>query len=129
MSDDKTEVLATNEAFYRAFEKKDIKAMSLVWSQGAGSLCVHPGGKALRGWTEVRRSWEQIFQNTNYIEIDTEIISTEIGSQVAYVVLVETVLQVNRGRKLQAQSVATNVFQKMAQKWYLVHHHGSPVMR
>ena len=128
MSDD-TAVLAANEAFYRAFEKKDIKAMSLVWSQGAGSLCVHPGGNVLRGWTEVRRSWEQIFQNTNYIEIDTDIISTEIGSQVAYVVLVETVLQVNRGRKLQAQSVATNVFQKMAQKWYLVHHHGSPVMR
>ncbi|MGF1481503.1 MAG: nuclear transport factor 2 family protein [Cyanophyceae cyanobacterium] len=126
---DKATVIAVNEAFYRAFEKKDIQAMSLVWSQGTGALCIHPGGDALQGWQQIRRSWEQIFQNTNYLEIDTEIISTEIGAHVAYVVLAENVLQVVRGRRLQAQSMATNVFQKMAQKWYLVHHHGSPVIR
>ncbi|MDJ0731742.1 MAG: nuclear transport factor 2 family protein [Crocosphaera sp.] len=35
----------------------------------------------------------------------------------------------NKGRRLEAQSMATNSFRKMAQKWYLVHHHGSPIMR
>ncbi|MGK7897183.1 MAG: nuclear transport factor 2 family protein, partial [Xenococcus sp. (in: cyanobacteria)] len=47
----------------------------------------------------------------------------------AYVVVQETVLQSSRGRKVKAPSLATNIFQKMAQKWYLVHHHGSPIMR
>lgn len=103
--------------------------MSLLWFQGSGSLCIHPGGKVLQGWQEVRRSWEQIFRNTNYLEIDIEIISIEVGTQVACIVLVENVLQVIQGRKLQAQSTATNVFQRMAQKWYLVHHHGSPIIR
>lgn len=126
--DDRTAVVAANEAFYRAFEKKDIQAMSLVWFQG-GSLCIHPGGDALQGWQEVRRSWEQIFQNTNYLEIDIDIISTEVSTQVAYVVLVENVLQIVRGRRLEAKSMATNVYQKMAQKWFLVLHHGSPMMR
>lgn len=123
------EVLAANEAFYRAFEKKDIEAMTAVWSQGTGSLCIHPGRNVLRGWKVIRNSWEVIFKNTNYIEIETEIIATEVRSNIAYVVLVENVLQVSGGRRVQAQSMATNMFELLAQKWYLVHHHGSPLIR
>lgn len=123
------EVLDANEAFYRAFEKKDIEAMSVVWSQGTGSFCIHPGRKELRGWKEIRSSWEAIFRNTKYIEIETEIIATEVRNNIAYVVLVENLLQVSGGRRVQAQSMATNIFELLAQKWYLVHHHGSPLMR
>src|SRR5689334_15854404 len=124
-----SEVLATNTAFYRAFEKKDIEAMSAVWSQGTGSFCVHPGRNVLRGWKDIRISWEQIFKSTAYIEINTEIIATEVNDNLAYVVLRENVLQVINGRRLEAQSIATNVFQLLGSKWYLVHHHGSPVIR
>jgi len=129
MSNERSEVLAANEAFYRAFEKKDIEAMSVVWSQGTGSLCIHPGRNVLRGWKEIRYSWEQIFKNTKYIEIDTEIISTEVRDTIVYVILIEKLLQVSGGRSVQAQSMATNIFERMASSWYLVHHHGSPIMR
>lgn len=129
MSSDRTEVLAANEAFYRAFEKKDMEAMSAVWSQGTGSLCIHPGRGVLRGWTEIRSSWEGIFRNTQYLEIELEIISTEVQDNIAYIVLGEKVLQVNGGRRVQAQSMATNIFERMASKWYLIHHHGSPILR
>ncbi|MGI8501451.1 MAG: nuclear transport factor 2 family protein [Hassallia sp.] len=123
------EVLAANTAFYRAFEKKDIEAMSVVWSQGTGSLCIHPGWNVLRGWKEVRTSWEQIFKNTAYIEINTDIITTEVRDNIACIVLVENVFQVIEGRRIQAQSMATNVFELLGGKWYLIHHHGSPIMR
>ncbi len=103
--------------------------MSVVWSQGTGSLCIHPGRNVLRGWKEIRYSWEQIFKNTKYIEIDTEIISTEVRDTIAYVILIEKLLQVSGGRSVQAQSMATNIFERMASSWYLVHHHGSPIMR
>jgi ketosteroid isomerase-like protein len=83
----------------------------------------------LRGWKEIRYSWEQIFKNTKYIEIDTEIISTEVRDTIAYVILIEKLLQVSGGRSVQAQSMATNIFERMASSWYLVHHHGSPIMR
>ena len=53
----------------------------------------------------------------------------ECQKALAYVVVREIVLQSSRGRRLKAQSMATNLFQNMAQKWYLVHHHGSPIMR
>jgi ketosteroid isomerase-like protein len=125
----RSEVLATNEAFYRALEKKDIEAMSAVWSQGTASLCVHPGWNVLRGWKEIRSSWVKIFQNTAYIEINTDIISTEIRENIAYIVLVENVLQVVNGRKTVARSLATNVLEMMGGKWYLIHHHASPIMR
>jgi ketosteroid isomerase-like protein len=129
MSNERTEVLAANEAFYRAFEKKDIEAMSVIWSQGTGSFCIHPGRNVLRGWREIELSWLQIFRNTKYLEIETEIIAVEIRDNVAYVILIEKLLQIVGGRSVQAQSMATNIFERMASTWYLVHHHGSPIMR
>lgn len=129
MSDERSQVLATNEAFYRAFEKKDIEAMSAVWSQGTGSRCIHPGRNVIRGWKDIHYSWEQIFKNTSYLEIDTEILTLEVRDTVAYIIVMEKVLQVSGGRRTQAQSIATNIFERMASSWYLVHHHGSPLMR
>lgn len=129
MSDERNEVLVANETFYLAFEKKDIEAMCAVWSQGTGSRCIHPGRDVIRGWKEIRYSWEQIFKNTNYLEIDTEIISIELRDTIAYVILIEKVFQVIGGRRIKGESIATNIFERMASSWYMVHHHGSPIMR
>ena len=122
-------VVAANQAFYHAFSNRDIKSMRMLWWQGSTSLCVHPGGTILTGWDSIQASWESIFKNTDSLEIDIEIIKVEIDKALAYVVVREIVLQSSRGRRLKAQSMATNLFQNMAQKWYLVHHHGSPIMR
>ncbi len=128
-SKDKQAVLAANQAFYDAFSHRDIGSMNLVWWQGSTSLCIHPGGQVLTGWDKIQASWSSIFNNTDSLEIDLEILKVEIDQSIAYVVLREIVLQSSRGRKVKAPSTATNIFQKMAQKWYLVHHHGSPIMR
>jgi ketosteroid isomerase-like protein len=122
-------VLAANQAFYRAFEKKDIEAMSAVWSKGTGSICIHPGRAGLQGWQDIQNSWQQIFKNTNYIEIEIQVITTEVSGNFAYVVLTENLMQVIRGRRVEAQTVATNLFERMSEVWYLVHHHGSPLLR
>ncbi|GAB4184679.1 MAG: nuclear transport factor 2 family protein [Coleofasciculaceae cyanobacterium] len=129
MSDERTRVLAANEAFYRAFEKKDMEAMSAIWSQGTGSRCIHPGRNVIQGWKDIRYSWEQIFKNTNYLEIETEIMTIEVRETIAYVIAMENVLQVSGGRRFNAESIATNIFERMASSWYLVHHHGSPIVR
>ena len=126
---DSEAVKSANQGFYDAFSNTDIKSMNLLWWQGASSLCIHPGGTVLMGWEAIRDSWESIFKNTDSFEIDIEVLKLEIDQAVAYVVVREIVLQSSRGRKVKAPSLATNIFQKMAQKWYLVHHHGSPVMR
>ena len=122
------QILAANAAFYRAFEKKNLEAMAAVWSHGIDSVCIHPGRHALRGWDQISSSWEKIFRNTAYLEIDTTILTTEVSGDFAYVILTESVLQIAQGRKTEAQSMATNIFERMAQQWYLIHHHGSPVV-
>ena len=128
-SADKQAVLAANQAFYTAFTNRELKSMNLVWWQGASSLCIHPGGQILRGWDEIQASWSTIFRHTDLLEIDLEILKVEIDRSLAYVVVQEMVLQSSQGRRVKAPSTATNIFQKMAQKWYLIHHHGSPIMR
>lgn len=128
MSNEQTAVLEANQRFYRAFEKKDIEAMEAVCSKGIGSLCIHPGRKALKGWETIRQSWLQIFKATRYLEIDLDVMSVEVSGDLAYVVLVENVMQVAGDRRLEANSMATNTFERMGGQWYLVHHHGSPIM-
>ncbi|MGD1949412.1 MAG: nuclear transport factor 2 family protein [Leptolyngbyaceae cyanobacterium] len=127
MSNAQAAVLESNQAFYRAFEKKDIEVMEAVCSKGIGSLCIHPGRKALKGWEDIRQSWVQIFKATRYLEIDLDVVSVEVSGDFAYVVLVENVMQVAGSRRLEAKSIATNVFERMGGQWYLVHHHGSPI--
>ncbi|HEY9770191.1 MAG TPA: nuclear transport factor 2 family protein [Coleofasciculaceae cyanobacterium] len=126
---DKEIVLATNESFYQAFSSQDLQAMTSLWWQGSTSLCIHPGSQPILGWSEIRDSWDAIFRNTDSLEIDIEIVKVETDRSLAYVMVREIVLQSSRGKKMKAQSMATNVFQKMAQKWYIVSHHGSPIMR
>lgn len=125
---DEQAILDANTAFYRAFEKKDLAAMQKVWSHGIASVCIHPGRGELKGWDAIESSWEKIFRNTAYLEIDTQIITVNRSGDLAYVVLIEKVLQVAQRRQQKAESMATNIFEQMGQAWYLVHHHGSPIV-
>ncbi|WP_008318404.1 nuclear transport factor 2 family protein [Leptolyngbya sp. PCC 6406] len=129
MADDRDSVLAAHSAFYRAFEKKNLEAMEKVWSQGTESVCIHPGRDALKGWGAIRESWAQIFKNTRYLEVDVEVVSVTVQADLAAVVAVENVLQISDGQRLEAQSMATNILERLGDRWYLIHHHGSPVMK
>lgn len=128
-ADDKANVLNANQNFYDAFSDRNLTAMRSLWWQGTTSICIHPGSLPLVGWASIEQSWAAIFRNTETLSIDLEVLQLDVDRSLAYVVVREIVLQTNQGRSIKAQSLATNVFQKMAQKWYLVNHHGSPIMR
>lgn len=121
-------VLAANQAFYRAFEQKSIEAMTAVWSRGAGCICIHPGRAPLKGWEQIRQSWEQIFQHTDSIQIAPEIISAEVSGNLGCVVLLTRLSQIIQGERVDVQSLATNIFGQVNHNWYLIHHHGSPIL-
>lgn len=127
MPSDHEALTAANQRFYRAFEKRDLEAMGQIWSQGTGSLCIHPGRPALQGWPTIRDSWQQIFRHTAYLEIEVEVTAIEVVGDLGYVVVVEQVTQINGRRRIQAESTATNLFERLGQNWFLVHHHGAPL--
>jgi ketosteroid isomerase-like protein len=113
------DVLDANSAFYAAFARRDLEAMSEVWASEAPVACVHPGWDALRGRDAVMESWRAILTGPG---------SPEIGCSHAFAqMLGETALVVCREHVPGGELVATNVFVREAEAWKLVHHQASPL--
>ena len=56
-------VLFANEAFYLAFNTRDLDAMDSLWSRHTPPVCIHPGWSGLFGRDEIMISWRDIFEN------------------------------------------------------------------
>ncbi|HEY9663378.1 MAG TPA: nuclear transport factor 2 family protein [Allocoleopsis sp.] len=121
-------VLAINQAFYRAFQQKDLQAMSLLWVQSSNAICVHPGRPALQGWEQIRLIWEQIFRTPDPLPLENDVIAVEVNGNMAYVIQAEKMVQQIQGRPMTAQSIATNIFERVTTTWLLVHRHSSPIL-
>lgn len=50
-----------NEAFYLAFNNRDMKQMADIWAVEYPSVCIHPGWAPLFGREDILQSWESIF--------------------------------------------------------------------
>lgn len=116
---DEHEVLAANDAFYRAFNRKDLAAMDAVWASQARVQCIHPGWNVLVGREAVMASWRAILSNPDQPRIMSGGASVDFVGAIAVVVCRELVA----GTPL----VATNLFVREAGGWKLFHHHASPV--
>ena len=56
-------LLFANDAFYLAFNNRDMTQMSALWSEGAICSCIHPGWQPLVGREAVLESWAGIFES------------------------------------------------------------------
>ncbi len=112
-------LLAANDAFYRAFNQRDLEAMDMLWAQTVPVSCIHPGWNLLSGRAEVLESWEAIMSNPEQVRIVSGGATAEVIGSVAFVVCREFV----GGSPL----IATNMFVREGIDWRLVHHHSSPV--
>lgn len=115
------DVLAANEAFYRAFNERDIEAMDELWSRESPVWCVHPGWDPLSGRDTVMQSWRAILGNP----LQTKIVAGGAS------VLTRGDMALVSCRELAAGNplAATNVFVHEGEGWKLVQHHSSPVAR
>ena len=114
-------VLEANEAFYRAFNEKDPKAMDKVWALAQEVACVHPGWNILEGREAVLESWRQILSNPAQPRIVVGGENVMLFGEVAVVVCRELVA----GSPL----AATNVFVLEDGAWRMMHHHSGPVFQ
>ncbi len=56
-------VLFANDAFYLAFNARDLEAMDELWARETPAVCVHPGWNPLLDRDEIIESWQAIFAN------------------------------------------------------------------
>lgn len=113
MSEDAA-VLFANEAFYLAFDNRDVQAMGNLWAQRAPVTCIHPGWRALSGRDDVMERWEAILNSPHAPKITCHSASACVHGKVAYVICYENVDN--------TFLVATNVFVREDGLWKLVHH-------
>lgn len=127
MRRDGTDVALANRAFYEALQARDLAAMDLVWSHGPETTCVHPGWHRLEGWSEIRRSWQNIFANSRPWSVSCEDVRVRMDGEIAVVACVEVILPFGADEPSDAARMqATNVFAREEGVWRLVHHHASP---
>jgi ketosteroid isomerase-like protein len=119
-----TDVLAANQAFYDAHERRDLAAMRDVWEHSDRVTCVHPGWPILRTWPVVEESWRRILEGPGRNQFILTNESVTRAGHVAWVTLDENLV----AGAATGTVAATNVFVDDSGSWRLVVHHGSPVM-
>jgi len=115
-----------NERFYRALESLDLAAMERVWMQSQDVRCIHPGSEALVGWTDVRRAWEQIFENTRWIRVQPTDVRLQVIGEVGLVACAENITATQDDDVGVVVAQATNVFRRTVDGWRMILHHASP---
>lgn len=112
-------VLAANEAFYRAFNERDMAAMAELWASETPVACTHPGWPVLTGRDDVLASWRGILENpaAPAVEIHDALVH-RVGD--AALVFCRELID---GNALEA----TNVFVYEGGAWRIAHHHAGPV--
>jgi ketosteroid isomerase-like protein len=112
------DILFANEAFYLAFQMKDMAAMEDLWARDASVACTHPGWPSLSGREQVMQSWAAILSNPDTGGIGMRGARAHRYGDAAFVTCYELI-----GESLLA---ATNVFVREGDGWKLVHHQAGP---
>jgi ketosteroid isomerase-like protein len=124
MSDSEATVLAANQAFYAAFEARDLGAMDAVWEPSDRVLCTHPGWPTLRGRDVVMQSWDGLFRGPQRLQFILTNETVAVQGDTAWVALDENLLDQGPGGTV----AALNVFVAAGDRWLMVAHHGSSVV-
>ena len=117
------ELLELNQAFYEAFEARDLDAMSDLWEHSDRVTCTHPGWAVLRGWGAVAASWVAIFQGPQRIQFILTDAQVEVAGDLGWVTLDENIIGADAGSTVSA----LNLFVRVDEGWRLVAHHGSAI--
>ena|SRR5437868_5115059 len=126
------EVEIAHQAFYDAFEARDLDAMSEVWEHSDRVVCTHPGWRTLRGWGAVSGSWFALFGNPSPLQFILTDQVVVVDGDLAWVSVDENLIGGGTGEGLATELGSTvaalNLFRRHPhERWLMVAHHGSPV--
>jgi ketosteroid isomerase-like protein len=119
------EVLLANDAFYVAFEAGAMAAMVDLWDHSDEVICTHPGMPTVRGWDEVRLSWEQILRHGGQMQFIVTDERVVVYGDVGWVTCTENIIGADGPR---GTVCALNLFARSREgAWLMVGHHGGGV--
>ena len=107
-------ILFANQAFYEAFQARDLATMEQLWAEDLPVACIHPGWQALTTREEVMESWSAILNNPDSPRVSCRNAQAFQSADTAFVICYEVI-----GRSV---LVATNIFVSQQGQWRLIHH-------
>ena len=113
-----------SQAFYQAFEARDLDAMMATWAEDEDIVCIHPGGIRHVGYDSVRSSFEHLFAGNTKLtfRLDQVVLLETVG--LAMQSAIEQLHAVDESAH--GAAVATNVLMRTPSGWRVVCHHASP---
>lgn len=111
------------DAFYSAIENADLNTMMSIWSEDDATVCIHPGAPRLEGRSEIRESWQEIFESgpTLVFSISDERITQD--DHLAVHLLREEIAV--DGENVSVM-LTTNIYHRTDDGWRMMLHHSSP---
>lgn len=109
-----------NDAFYLAFNHRDIAEMERLWAETAPVVCIHPGWQPLTDRAEIIDSWQRIFENQGDQQIICHPFKTLLQGDVYSVLCYEQLGQ--------SWFIATNNFLVESGEVRLIHHQAGQCM-
>jgi len=125
--DSEQRVLSANQKFYDAFNQQDLEGMQQVWVRDPAARCIHPGWPVLRGFDSIIKSWQDIFENTDHMEIkltDVQVVTTD---DLVWVSCQENLFSIHMAGVQTSQVHATNLFQQVSGDWKMILHHAAAI--
>jgi ketosteroid isomerase-like protein len=112
------------QAFYQAFEARDLDAMMATWADDEDIVCVHPGGARHVGYDAVRAAFEQIFASETKLTFRLE---QPVMIETVGLAMQSVVERLRAGEESpRGAAIATNVLMRTPYGWRVVCHHASP---
>ena len=112
-------------AFYVAFQKSDLEAMTLIWDDHE-AVCIHPFGERLEGKSAITQSWQMIFAHN--VQLRFTLRDSWVFSGDSHAIhLVRENISVDESDGVKTMVVlATNAYRRVDDGWRMILHHASP---
>mmetsp|Transcript_40714 Transcript_40714/g.53628 ORF Transcript_40714/g.53628 Transcript_40714/m.53628 type:complete len:500 (-) Transcript_40714:490-1989(-) len=125
--DELSSILKTNKEFYESFLRKDAQKMSKIWLKSEDVMCIHPNQEVI-GYNNVVNAWRKAFlaDKAKRKSIKLSNVAVQVHGTTGWVTCTEEVTgDLDKKKDIQVGSTlhSTNLFQKSAGQWYLVHRH------
>ncbi|MFQ5481630.1 MAG: YybH family protein [Nitrospinaceae bacterium] len=118
---------AANQGFYDAFNAQDLKRMQEVWQEGEQAVCIHPGWPVLKGSPAILKSWKDIFEHTDHMEIRLTRLTVLAAGEMAWISCQENLFSINPQGVQKSAVHATNLFRRQGGGWKMILHHAAAI--